>query len=423
MSAQHSYSRQMLVSALQSRGFEVERPLKATVQSAIFCVREISAPAPVGLRGPSPYVAKVVPLTGLDAQGRAAALQEVSVLRGIAKHPNLIEYRDSFLEEAAGVLLIVMSFAENGDLRGVVANAQAMSRVLPEPAVLWWLKQMLAGLDHLHSQGVVHRDLKTSNIFLCEGRRHIRIGDFGISRVLESTAFATSCVGTPAYMSPELMRNEQYDYHVDMWALGCISFELCALHLPFSAKSLLDLVYQVVEADPDWTLWEPSFSDELKAVALRLLSKDVKDRPTSTEVLGEPLFATGRGSMPPDEMVWDRVPEGNEEPDALSQITEGSGRASDTWTSTPRMPWETGSLRASDTSITQASLAGTSDQGSAVASLEKDFLAAREQLALDPTRSLGSSSPSPAQAPDSPERAQALDVTQRQPPKVRENLM
>lgn len=381
MAAGGSYSRQMLVSALASRGFEVEKPLKATVQSAIFCVREISHGRLAGIApdasAPS-YVAKVVPLTGLDAQGRAAALQEVSVLRGIAKHPNLIEYRDSFLEEAAGVLLIVMSLAENGDLRGVVANAQAVGRALPEPAVLWWLRQMLAGLDHLHSQAVVHRDLKTSNIFLCEGRRHIRIGDFGISRVLESTAFATSCVGTPAYMSPELMRNEQYDYHVDMWALGCICFELCALKLPFSAKSLLDLVYQVVEADPDWTLWDPSFSEELRAVSLRLLSKDVASRPTATEVLSETLFATGRASIPPSEEVWLEVPEGKDEADEmLSQITEGSG--SGTWASTPRMPWETSSLRASDASITQASLAG----GASGSALAEEFLVAREQLRLD----------------------------------------
>merc|ERR1740121_3148265 len=122
------------------------------------------------------------------------------------------------------MLYIVMSLAEDGDLRRAVLEAQV---------VLTWVRQTLFGLEHLHSQGVVHRDLKSSNIFLCEGHRRVRIGDFGISRVLESTDFASSCVGTPAYMSPELMRNESYDYHVDMWAAGCVCFELCALHLPF----------------------------------------------------------------------------------------------------------------------------------------------------------------------------------------------
>merc|ERR1719421_2862601 len=208
-----------------------------------------------------------------------------------------------------------MSYAEDGDLRRAVAETQVARRLIPEAIVLSWFVQVLEGLRHLHGQAVVHRDLKSSNIFLCERRRRVRIGDFGISRVLESTAFATSCVGTPAYMSPELMRNEQYDYHVDMWALGCICYELCALHLPFTAKSLLDLVYQVVEADPDWTLWDPSFSDEVRGVALRLLAKDVAGRPTASEVLAEQLFSTGRGSVPPAEEVWDRGPEGKDEAD------------------------------------------------------------------------------------------------------------
>jgi len=324
----------------------------------------------VGIAGAAPdplYVAKVVSLNGLDAQGRAAARQEVSVLRGLASHPNLIEYRDSFLQESAGVLMIVMSFAESGDLRGVVANAQVARRALPESVVLWWLRQMLAGLAHLHAQGVVHRDLKSSNIFLCDRRRLIRIGDFGISRVLESTAFASSCVGTPAYMSPELMRNERYDYHVDMWALGCVCFELCALHLPFVAKSLFDLVHQVTETEPDWGLWGSNFSGDLQSFSRRLLRKDVAGRPTAAQMLGEPLFIEcGPASQMPSEEVWDLVPSDDsaQEPvpkheatkfsqasttTAGDPLSENSGSlepsmgGSGSWSQTPRMPWETSS--------------------------------------------------------------------------------
>merc|ERR1719160_816082 len=114
---------------------------------------------------------------------------------------------------------------------------------------------MLEGLCYVHGRNVVHRDLKASNVFLKDRWRTCLIGDFGISRVLESTAFASTCVGTPAYMSPELMRAERYDYHVDMWALGCVCYELCTLRLPFVCKSLLDLVHLVVETEPNWMLW------------------------------------------------------------------------------------------------------------------------------------------------------------------------
>lgn len=351
---------QVLTETLQAKGFAVTKPLKGAGQAKIFCVREIKGPGDV-------FVAKVVSLTGLDAKGRASALQEVSMLRGLEPHPNLIAYRESFLEDAVGVLLIVMSFAEDGDLRRMVTNASAIQRRLPEPVVVWWLRQTLSGLKHLHSQDVVHRDLKSSNIFLCEGHRCIRIGDFGISRVLESTAFASSCVGTPAYMSPELMRNERYDYHVDMWALGCIGFELCTLKLPFEARSLLDLVYQVVEAEPDWSLWS-GYTEDLRMIVKRLLSKEGRSRPTSGELIVDPFFTC---EVPADD-IWDQLPvtssslseEAKIPQLQLSQDTNADTAANPssseggTWTSTPRLPWDS-SMSASGSGVSAVGAAGS----------------------------------------------------------------
>eukprot|EP00929_Paragymnodinium_shiwhaense_P003080 TRINITY_DN103489_c0_g1_i1.p1 TRINITY_DN103489_c0_g1~~TRINITY_DN103489_c0_g1_i1.p1 ORF type:complete len:454 (-),score=75.82 TRINITY_DN103489_c0_g1_i1:319-1680(-) len=299
-------NRTVLAGTLRSRGFPVVFPLKGTSHCEIFCVRETTEP------DAEAYVAKVVSLTGLDAKGRASAQQEVSLLKGLAAHPNLIAYRESFLEDAggAGILFIVMSLAEDGDLRRVVTDftptptKPALAPSIPEAVVLSWMRQTLSGLSHLHGQGVVHRDLKSSNIFLCNQRRRIRIGDFGISRVLESTRFAVSCVGTPAYMSPELMRNERYDVGVDMWALGCICYELCCLSLPFMASSLLDLVFQVVETEPDWAKWTGGHSEDLREVTSRLLAKDINMRPSADDVLREPLFNGGRGAMDPAEQDW-----------------------------------------------------------------------------------------------------------------------
>jgi len=291
-------SRSVLSGQLRARGFAVVQPLSNATAASVFKVKESTDPDAVA------WVAKVVSLSGMDAKARASAQQEVSLLRGLAAHPNLIAYRESFLDDSTGILYIVMSLAEDGDLRRVVTESQAVKRSLPEPIVLWWVRQTLEGLRHLHDQGVMHRDLKSSNIFLCDGRRRIRIGDFGISIVLESKSFASSCVGTPAYMAPEMMQNEKYDYHVDMWALGCICFELCTLSLPFSAGSLFDLVMLVVNKDPDWSLWH-GYSPELLDVAKRLMRKKMKDRPTAEEMLEEPLFAPGgRGSQVASEDDW-----------------------------------------------------------------------------------------------------------------------
>merc|ERR550514_1695007 len=110
---------------------------------------------------------------------------------------------------------------------------------------------MCEGLAYIHSKHVVHRDLKTANVFLKDKWRTSLIGDFGISTVLESTAFASTCVGTPAYMSPELVRNERHSTAVDLWAVGVILYELMALKLPFDGSALLALVYQIACAQPD----------------------------------------------------------------------------------------------------------------------------------------------------------------------------
>lgn len=288
----------ILATTLIGRGYKQVKPLNTVAGSAkIFRVQESDE------EGAEPYVAKVVSLIALDAKGRASAQQEVSLLKGLSAHPNLIAYRQSFMEEP-GDLYIVMSLADGGDLRCVVTENISANTHIPEPIVFSWIRQTLSGLQHLHGQGVVHRDLKSSNIFLCQGRRRVRIGDFGISRVLDSTAFATSCVGTPAYMSPELMRNERYDQHVDMWALGCICFELCTLRLPFSSGSLVDLACQIMEAEPQWSFWL-SPTEELRAIAQRLLLKDPEGRPTATQLLQEPFFAEGGvGAQEPPAEAW-----------------------------------------------------------------------------------------------------------------------
>lgn len=289
--------RSVLATRLHGRGFQVVEPLKCAGHASIFRVRESEE------CDTEPSVAKVVCLSGLDVPGQRAAQQEVSLLKGLSAHPNLIAYKQSFLEDG-GLLFIIMTLAEDGDLCRVVGEAQVARRVLPETAVLTWLRQTLLGLEHLHNQGVVHRDLKSSNIFLCDGRRRIRIGDFGISTVLQSTAFASSCVGTPAYMSPELMRNERYDFHVDMWALGCICFELCSLDLPFAAASLLQLAMQVMDSEPAWEKLEGR-SEELINANRWLLQKEVTNRPTASCLLQGTLFvAGGRASLGPSEEEW-----------------------------------------------------------------------------------------------------------------------
>eukprot|EP00931_Biecheleriopsis_adriatica_P115761 TRINITY_DN91514_c0_g1_i1.p1 TRINITY_DN91514_c0_g1~~TRINITY_DN91514_c0_g1_i1.p1 ORF type:complete len:363 (-),score=68.91 TRINITY_DN91514_c0_g1_i1:61-1149(-) len=304
---------------LHSKGFTIVRKLQASAACSILSV----------VKDGQTSAAKVVNLAGLDDQGRLHADQEVSFLKGIGTHPNLISYLESFLMENR--LVIIMSLAENGDLRCVVKELQASPpRRIPEPLILSWLHQTLAGLSFMHSQAVMHRDLKTSNIFLSAGRRRLQIGDFGISRMLESMTHAESCVGTPAYMAPEIMRNENYDFHADMWAVGCITYELCTLKMPFKTESLLELFIQVTEAEPAWSDFN-TYSDDLLDLTKRLLSKTALDRPGSTELLSDPSSPWGPQALEavPEEL-WKVVEPLEEESSAV--LPEGKdGKADETW--------------------------------------------------------------------------------------------
>lgn len=92
-------------------------------------------------------------------------------------------------------------------------------------------------MHHLHSQNILHRDLKTLNIFLTK-ENSIRIGDLGVAKILQSAEnFVRSKVGTPYYLSPEVCEDRPYNNKSDIWSLGCVLYEMCCLNHPFEAKN------------------------------------------------------------------------------------------------------------------------------------------------------------------------------------------
>ncbi len=95
--------------------------------------------------------------------------------------------------------------------------------------------QLLLSLQHVHSKQILHRDLKTQNILLNKDRDVVKIGDFGISKVLSSESKAFTVVGTPCYISPELCEGKPYNQKSDIWAVGCVLYELLSLKRAFEA--------------------------------------------------------------------------------------------------------------------------------------------------------------------------------------------
>ncbi|CAE8622256.1 unnamed protein product [Polarella glacialis] len=272
--------------SLEAHGYEAVRRLAGSTTATVMIVHRL------GLADEH-FVVKTMSLRGLDAKGRLRALQEIQLLRRL-RHPNIVHYIESWWNGVgpdSGRLTVVMECAENGDLRVPVVAAIQSGKHLEEVLIMSWLKQMLQALAHIHEKKIVHRDLKAMNIFLKDTWRTCLLGDFGISTALRGSENASGCVGTPAYMAPELVWNQRYASPVDMWAVGVVLYELMALKVPFSGTSLLGLVYQIAfKAHEEAALREADYSVELVTLVSRLLNKDPPARPTAAELLGTELL-------------------------------------------------------------------------------------------------------------------------------------
>lgn len=232
------------------------------------------------------YVAKCVSLAALNDHDQDLAHQEVFLLQTLS-HPYIVAYRDSFLVEGANTLVIVMEYCNGGDVRQSIKAKGKSGEHFPEEHIMTWFVQLCLALQYIHSEKVLHRDLKTSNIFLTDNGATIKLGDFGISRVLEGTTeAAVTIVGTPYYMSPEVCRSEPYNWKSDIWALGCVLYELCMLKHAFESSSLLGLVYKIVSDhyDPIPSFYTPQLDDLIH----HLLAKSAEARPSINEVFGNP---------------------------------------------------------------------------------------------------------------------------------------
>ncbi|KAM4613053.1 serine/threonine-protein kinase Nek4 isoform 2-T2 [Polymixia lowei] len=230
------------------------------------------------------YVIKKLNLTTSSKRERRAAEQEAQLLSQL-RHPNIVTYRESW-EGDDCQLYIVMGFCEGGDLYRRLK--QQKGELLPERQVVEWFVQIAMALQYLHEKHILHRDLKTQNIFLTK-TNIIKVGDLGIARVLENqNDMASTLIGTPYYMSPELFSNKPYNHKSDVWALGCCVYEMSTLKHAFNAKDMNSLVYRIVEGKlPQMpSKYDPQLGELIKS----MLCKRPEDRPDVKLILRQPYI-------------------------------------------------------------------------------------------------------------------------------------
>eukprot|EP00929_Paragymnodinium_shiwhaense_P020821 TRINITY_DN13756_c0_g1_i1.p1 TRINITY_DN13756_c0_g1~~TRINITY_DN13756_c0_g1_i1.p1 ORF type:complete len:345 (-),score=70.80 TRINITY_DN13756_c0_g1_i1:335-1369(-) len=213
---------------------------------------------------------------------QSEAKEEVALLRKVSHGCiYIVQYIESFLD--AETLHIVMELCAQGDLAGYLRKNSDSGHQLPEDTVWKFSLQVGLGLRWLHSNRVLHRDVKPLNVFLT-AEDNCRIGDLGIARMLSKDCdFAKTLIGTPFYLSPEVCNAAPYNDRSDVWAYGCVVYELCTLKRPFEAKNNAALLLRIMEGR-----YEPVSNErsvDMRDLIDSCLEKDSSKRPRMKDIM------------------------------------------------------------------------------------------------------------------------------------------
>ena len=228
-------------------------------------------------------VIKTIKIEEMNEKERKETLCESTILQKL-DHPNIIKFKEVFMAKKPFFTLnIVTEYADGGDLHQKIKGRKG--KLFPENQILDWFTQIALAINHIHNKFIIHRDLKPQNIFMTKTGL-IKLGDFGIAKCLEnSLQKAKTCIGTPYYLSPEILLDKPYSFKSDIWSLGVLLYEMITLKVPFEANSLPLLSLKIVKGV--YNQIPKSFSKEIKDLVKDLLQVNPNKRPSIKDLLSK----------------------------------------------------------------------------------------------------------------------------------------
>lgn len=243
------------------------------------------------------FVVKDVALESMSDQDRESAISEV-VLHSKLDHVNIIKYVEVIRTNPAQ-LSIVLEYAAAGDIAAFLSTRRLMRQPLSERESLVWFAQLVSAVDYIHKQGMIHRDIKAANVFLATSGL-VKLGDFNLSKTLDCNAkrmnertCSTPC-GTPMYNSPEQWLRQPYTQQVDIWALGCLLYELVTVQPAFLADSM-EALHKAIHTGKYDRQALRGVGTGVRDMIVSMLSFESRRRPTISELLKNKVVSDMRG--------------------------------------------------------------------------------------------------------------------------------